>query len=126
MLRHNAKLTPNQGLKQGNVPTAGGIACRFRSSGNQVAEALFLGGGEFGRAASGCAVVQTGVAVKHKDVEPGIDGGAADTETLGDGRDRQLIGEHEQRRDVFDLREVAGAEGSLQVEVQGLDSLIGA
>ncbi len=120
---HHTKLAPDQRLEQGSVPTAGRIASCFRPSSNQVAEALLLRGGEFGRATGRFAVVQTGIAVEEKVVEPGIDRGAADAEALRDGRDGELISEHEQSRDMFDLRKVAGAKGSLQVEVQGLDSL---
>ena len=58
------------------------------------------------------------------DVSPPPEGAvfATDAEALSDGRDGQLVGEHEQGRDVFDEREGAGAKGSLKVEGQGVDS----
>jgi hypothetical protein len=33
------------------------------------------------------------------------------------------IGEHKQGRDVFNQRKIAGTKGSVQMQVQGLDSL---
>ncbi len=46
------------------------------------------------------------------------------SETASTGSDRQVISKHEQGRDVFDAREIAGANGSLHVEVHGLDCVV--
>ncbi len=58
-------------------------------------------------------MVQTGIAVEEKVVEPSVDSGAANAEALADGWDGHLISEHEQSRDMFDLRKIADAKGSL-------------
>src|SRR5919205_4628397 len=62
---HHAKLAPNQRLQQGSMPTAGGIAGRRWTSGDQVAQGLLLSGGQFGGTPRGFASLQTGKAVQE-------------------------------------------------------------
>jgi hypothetical protein len=68
-------------------------------------------------------VVQTVVALMKNGIQPGIDDGDSNAEAFGNGQDGEVVSDHEQGRDVLDLREVAGAKGSLKVEGQGVDSL---